>query len=156
MADGLSVAASALQVADLGFRLAKTIWVYAKDVRSAAADLHAVATDVDILAKVLKQLHNQLDLDHQSRLYTREGRETAYENLQGCRQAFFDIETFLADFVKIDSGDGKARLSKRSQMMYPLKQGRMEVLRANLERLKSTMVLNLSVLALRVQTSTHG
>ena len=146
MAELLGAASGLLSVAEVGFSLASTLYRYASSVKAAEKELKAIAKDVELTSKVLKQTHEQLQKDQDAKLCSNEAINLTGEVLTGCRDAFQEVDNELKRSIKTDAA-GKSIVSMTSRLRFPLKSSRMEVLRANLEKLKTTLLLMLSVLA---------
>ena len=146
MAEILGAASGVLSVAEVGFSLASTLYKYASSVKGAENELKAIAKDVELTSKVLKQTHEQLQKDRDQKLCTVEAIDVTSDVLEGCRDAFQEVDVELKRSIKTGVG-GKSTLSITSRLRFPLKSNKMELLRANLEKLKTTLLLMLSVLA---------
>lgn len=145
MAELFGTAAGILQVAEVGFNLATTLYKYASTVKSAGKDIDRIARDVKLTSQVLKRTHEQLKADQQAQLWTDDALVDLEEVLEGCREAFREVDDSLKKSMK-PSG-GKSGISLADKLKWPLKQDKLEVLRANLEKLKTTLLLMLSVFA---------
>lgn len=141
MAEIFGTAASVLQVAEVGFSLATTLYKYATTARSAEKDIMKIARDVKLTSKVLQRTYQQIKADQQGDLCTEEALFDLEDALDGCREAFEELDGVLQKSMK---ADGKVGWGER--LKWPLKQNKLEVLRANLEKLKTTLLLMLSVL----------
>jgi hypothetical protein len=146
MAELLGAASGILGVAEVGFSLASTLYKYASSVKSAEKELKAIAKDVELTSKVLKQTHEQIQKDQDAKLCTNEAIDLTSDVLQGCRDAFQEVDDELNRSIKVDGG-GQSTVSMTSRFKFPLKSNKMELLRANLDKLKTTLLLMLSVLA---------
>jgi polyhydroxyalkanoate synthesis regulator phasin len=146
MAELLGAGSGVLGVAEVGFSLASTLYKYASSVKGAEKELKAIAKDVELTSKVLKQAHEQLQKDRDGKLCTNEAIDVTSDVLEGCRDAFQEVDNELKRSIKTEAG-GKSTLSLTSRLKFPLKSNKMELLRANLEKLKTTLLLMLSVLA---------
>src|ERR1700761_5528759 len=135
-----------LQVAQSGFSLANTLYNYATSVKGAEKDLKAIAKDVELTSKVLQQTHEQIKKDKDADLRTSEAIDVTGDVLKGCSDAFQEVDEALKGSIKTGS-DGKASVTMTGRLKWPLKSSKLEVLRANLEKLKTTLLLMLSVLA---------
>lgn len=145
MAELFGTAAGVLQVAEVGFNLASTLYKYASTVKGAERDIKRIARDVKLTSKVLERTHQQLKADQQGQLVTDDALFDLEDVLDGCREAFQEVDDALQKSMK--SSAGKSSISFTEKLKWPLKQDKLEVLRANLEKLKTTLLLMLSVLA---------
>ncbi|KAK4500349.1 hypothetical protein PRZ48_008538 [Zasmidium cellare] len=145
MAELFGTAAGVLQVAEVGFNLATTLYKYASTVKGAERDIKRIARDVKLTSKVLERTHEQLKADKQAQLCTDDALVDLEDVLEGCREAFQEVDDALNKSMKPSSG--KTVISLAEKLKWPLKQDKLEVLRANLEKLKTTLLLMLSVFA---------
>lgn len=74
------------------------------------------------------------------------------EVLEGCREAFQEVDDALSKSMRVGA-DGKTTISRTEKLKWPLRSSKLEVLRANLEKLKSTLLLMLSVLTYGAKAS---
>jgi hypothetical protein len=146
MVEPIGAASGVLGVAEVGFSLAATLYKYASSVKSAEKELKAIAKDVELTSKVLKQTHEQIQRDQNVKLCTSEALDLTSDVLSGCQDAFREVDEALKGSIKTDA-NGKPSVTIGARMKWPLKSGKLEVLRANLEKLKTTLLLMLSVLA---------
>lgn len=146
MAEPFGIAASAIQVAGAGWSLAKTLHAYVDAVKSAQKHIKAVATEVKLTASVLDHLGGLLKDSEAEKLCTSDVISDAKDALGGCRDAFGEIEEAFKGVVKT-LADGSRSVSATARLAWPFKKGKLEALQANLERLKSTLLLMLSVLS---------
>jgi hypothetical protein len=100
MAELLGAASGILGVAEVGFSLASTLYKYASSVKSAEKELKAIAKDVELTSKVLKQTHEQIQKDQDAKLCTNEAINLTGDVLQGCRDAFQEVDEELNRSIK--------------------------------------------------------
>lgn len=146
MAEPFSLAASALQVAGAGVSLAKTLHDYIAAVKGAQRHVKAVVVEVRLTASVLEHLGALLKENEAEKLCTADVISDADDALQGCRDAFGEIEEAFGSGLRA-LPDGTRIVSTTARFAWPFKKGKVEALQANLERLKSTLLLMLSVLS---------
>ncbi|GIZ49288.1 hypothetical protein CKM354_001232000 [Cercospora kikuchii] len=146
MAEMIGTAASVIQVAEAGFSLATTLYNYDKSVKSAEKDVKKVARDVKLTAKVLQRTHEQLTGDGNGKVCTPEAIHDLVDVLEGCKETFQEVDVALTKSMKTGV-NGTITISKTEKMKWPLRSSKLDLLRANLEKLKTTLLLMLSVLA---------
>lgn len=146
MAEAFATAASVLQVAEVGFSLATTLYKYATSVKGAEKEIKKIAREVKLTSKVLERTYEQLKADRQAQLCTEDALSDLEDALEGCKEAFQEVEGSLNKSLKPDS-EGKLYTSTFDKFKWPLRSNKLEVLRANLEKLKTTLLLMLTVLA---------
>ncbi|KAL1383240.1 hypothetical protein HDK64DRAFT_312984 [Phyllosticta capitalensis] len=128
MAEVLGVVASAIQVADLGFRLSKNIYEYASNVAGAETRIAYLGQDISLTATIIKELGGVLeDADVQALL-----RDSAVSAAKKAMDACSDI------FTKMDLALNNSRSSR---MAWPFRQVKVQVLNADLDRLKCNLLL---------------
>ena len=145
MAEPFSIATGALQVASAGVKLATTLYTYSETVWNADKRIKAIASDVSITANVLRELGDLLEKDQSEKLCSANAISTADAALKGCKDAFDEVDEAIKGSLK-PNGSGKKTLSVAARFAWPLKQNKMMTLGANLDRLKSTLLLMLNVL----------
>jgi hypothetical protein len=160
----IGLIASVIGVAGAGLKLSITLYTFSETVATAADSIKAIAKDVSLTSAVLEELGSNLKHDEQARLYSGTALKTAQTVVVDCEAVFKQIDGALSKSMERISGlsgngrrkgkSGKVVLSAMEKLKWPFLQPKMQELRANLERLKSTLVLMLNVLtyARRVQT----
>ncbi|KAM3414629.1 UBA domain-containing protein 3 [Cercospora zeina] len=76
------------------------------------------------------------------------------EVLDGCRAAFHEVDDALMRSMRVGS-DGKITISRTEKLKWPLRSSKWELLRANLERLKTTLLVLLSALSYGVKAASQ-
>lgn len=160
----IGLIASVIGVAGAGIKLSTTLYTFSETVATAADSIQAIAKDVSLTSAVLEELSSNLKHDEQARLYSGTALKTAQTVVRDCEVVFKQIDGALSksmERVGALAGSGKRKgkggkvvLSAIERLKWPFLQPKMQELRANLERLKSTLVLMLNVLtyARNVQT----
>ncbi|KAK3721577.1 hypothetical protein LTR37_003133 [Vermiconidia calcicola] len=146
MAELVGGVSAVLTMAEIGFSLANTLYQYASSVKGAEKDIRAIAKDVELTSKVLRQTHEQIKQDQDAKLCSNEAIGLTSDVLQGCQDAFRDVDEALKSSMKFGT-DGKWSVTRTGRLLWPLKSNKLELLRANLEKLKTTLLLLLSVLS---------
>jgi hypothetical protein len=144
MADGLSIAASAIQVADAGFKLYGAISQYIKDYADANKHVKRLRDEVKTTSWALSQLGSLLKEDEDIKLCKPEALSETETALKGCQTAFDEVSCIVAEFVPPTPG-GTILTSKR--LKWPFKKAKVNLLLAQLERLKTTLLLVFKVLS---------
>ncbi|KAK5123890.1 hypothetical protein LTR85_002086 [Meristemomyces frigidus] len=145
MAEPFSIATGALQVSDAGIKLAKTLYEYLDAVHNANKHLKAIALEVRITSTTLESLGTLLKDHDAEKLCSNNVIHDAKAAFDGCKEAFTEVDDTFKIVVKYGA-DGKASVSSSGRWVWPFKKGKVEMLQANLERLKTTLLLMLSVL----------
>lgn len=141
----LSVAASVLEVAGAGLKLATTLYTFAETVFHADKELKNVARDLSLTSSVIKELGTVLEQDQASRICSQNAIQTAKDTIQGCQDVSREIDAAMQRSLRSEN-KSKPSVPFLRRLIWPLKERRMELIRSNLEKLKSTLMLMLQVL----------
>ncbi|GME63671.1 hypothetical protein GTA08_BOTSDO09302 [Neofusicoccum parvum] len=133
MAEVLGVAASAIEVANLGFKLSTSLYSYIETVSSADRRLREVATKVELTTAVIQEVGLIFDGPEIVALRKESAVTTAKNTLRECSNVFEEIE------------DAVVR-SKKNKFTFPFRTSKLSALSTNLESLKSNLSLLLHVL----------
>ncbi|KAK3672056.1 hypothetical protein LTR78_008026 [Recurvomyces mirabilis] len=142
MADALGVAASAIQVADAGFKLYGALSHYIRDYINADQHAKRLADEVHTTSWALQQLGTFLNEDDEVKLCKPAVVRETEAALKGCQGAFDEVSKILDDFVP----DGSIGSIKK-RWKWPLKKDKAVLLLAQFERLKTTLLLVFKVLS---------
>ena len=145
MADPLSITASILGVAGAGTKLATTLYTYAETAFHADKSLKNIAQDVSLTSAVINELAQVLKHEDGPRICSESAVQTAQSTIDGCRDVFEEINAAFKRSLRA-SPSTKTRISTLGRLMWPLKEQRLELIRSNLDKLKSTLTLMLQVL----------
>ncbi|KAK8202745.1 hypothetical protein IWZ01DRAFT_111047, partial [Phyllosticta capitalensis] len=135
MAEVLGVVASAVQVADLGFRLSKNIYAYAEALTTADIRVTHLGRDVKLTSTAIKELGKVFEDAKVQALLKDEALSAATEAMDACNNIFKSMQSALEK-----SNSSKLKLS------WPFRQLKIEVLNTDLDRLKCTLMLLMKVL----------
>ena len=159
----LGIIASVVQIADVGLRLSIKLYTFGEIVASADRSVISISKDVSLTSGVLKELGQILDSDRETRTFSPNAVQTADGIVKECLGVFQEMESMLVKKLPLlaqgDSGDGKSgqRANKATVMLERLKWGylqpKLQLLRSNLDRLKSTLLLMLNVITYARQVS---
>ncbi|KAK3115821.1 hypothetical protein LTR53_004440 [Teratosphaeriaceae sp. CCFEE 6253] len=100
------IASGALQVADAGLKLAKTLYNYLEAVRKADRELSTLAREVTVTSTTLSSLGNVLKDGNAPSLYTQDLVDEAQSAFESCEEAFKDVDATFKSVVKFDNGKG--------------------------------------------------
>lgn len=158
----LGIIASVVQIADVGLRLSIKLYTFGEIVASADRSVISISKDVSLTSGVLKELGQILDKDRETRTFSENAVQTADGVVKECLQVFQEMETILVKRLPSLAGEGKAgrggeRVKRATVMLERLKWGylqpKLQLLRSNLDRLKSTLLLMLNVITYARQVS---
>ncbi|OQV04703.1 hypothetical protein CLAIMM_09552 [Cladophialophora immunda] len=150
-------------VAGAGVKLSITLYTFSETVATAPAKVRDMARDVSLTSAVLEELGANLRQGDQATLYSGAAVQTATDVVAECECVFREMDGMVARAMESASRKGvkkggKLALSARDRLQGPFMEPKMEVLKGNLDRLKSTLVLMLHVLTyardLRVEKKT--
>ncbi|EME39345.1 hypothetical protein DOTSEDRAFT_47895 [Dothistroma septosporum NZE10] len=125
--DGISAAASVLQVAEMGFSLAKSIYTFVKAAKDARKALKIVAEDTRLVEVVLNRA--RYEIRKRSAINQKNIDADFGDLLQGTRNAFAEV----GDFFSLLSGNHKLKFSGRLQYSFNKKE-KLYLFLANLEK----------------------
>src|SRR5436305_141492 len=141
----IGLIASVIGVAGAGLKLSITLYTFSETVATATDSIKAIAKDVSLTSAVLEELGSNLKHDDQARLYSGTALMTAQKVVVDCEAVFREIDGALSKSMEriggLGSGGkrkgrgGKVMLSAMEKLKWPFLQPKMEMLRANLERL---------------------
>ncbi|RHZ59815.1 uncharacterized protein CDV56_107646 [Aspergillus thermomutatus] len=140
----LGIAASILQIADLGATVSVKLCSFYRQLKSADDSVQSLSSEVGLTCSILRQLGENLKQDEQTRLCSAQAFETAQEVLRECESVFRRISGAIDE----SRGDATKNAIQRAarRLGFVLMEKELDVLRGNLERLKSTMLLLLNVI----------
>ncbi|KAF2196610.1 hypothetical protein GQ43DRAFT_250154 [Delitschia confertaspora ATCC 74209] len=132
----IGLIASVIQVAGAGLKLSQTLYQYADSVASADRRIKDIAKEVQLTSFVIDELGHIFKQDQSSAVLSRNAIKTADETVKECSNVFLEMDAALKK-------SGKRGMSK---ILWPFREPKMELLRKNIERLKSTLMLLMHVL----------
>lgn len=89
--EGAGVAASTLQVADIGLRLSKGIYDYAESVASADSRLTRIGNHVDLTSKVVKQVGDVFSSPVSEQIASQEALNLGHDAAKECEEVFKEL-----------------------------------------------------------------
>ena len=146
----LAAVASIIQIADVGFRLSVKLFTFAETIANADKAIGFTSKDVSITSSVLKQVGEVLKKDQSFRTYSPEAIKTATAIVTECSQVFQEMDRILSERVPNISSNRGDRGSRATMTLerfkWPYWQPKIRLLRSNLDRLRSTLVVMLNVI----------
>jgi hypothetical protein len=131
--EAIGAAASIIQVADAGLRLAKTIYTYVDSVASADKRLDRIRSHVQTTSEVVREIGNVFQKKETVGLVSSGAIKTACDAAKECEGVFEELRELVEK-------------TRKRKWGLPLKEQKLELLGAQLEKLKSTMHCLMSVL----------
>ena len=158
----IGLAASVIQIASTGLKLSTTLYSFAETVSTADKSITHIAKDVSLTSAILSELGSKLELDKASGIASENAIATAQEIILECSKIFKEIEVALGKSIGNEAArkanTGKYRIGKHvlERLRWPFLQPKMELLRSNLESLKSTLILMLQVLSYAIKAQRYA
>ena len=132
----IGLIASVIQVAGAGLTLSNTLYQYADSVSSADKRIRDIAQDVKLTSFVIDELGRIFKQDETAALISKNAVNTAEETVRECSNVFTEMEAALK----------KSKKNTLGRLMLPFREPKLELLRTNIDRLKSTLQLLMQVL----------
>ncbi|CAG8182305.1 unnamed protein product [Penicillium nalgiovense] len=148
----IGVAASIIQVADLGTSLSVKLFSFYRRVKNANETIQLLSNEVALISAILRELGESLKGQEASKLCSDEAFQTLKCVLQQCRDVLRQIEKVVC----MNEQSGKSRLQQvTGKFKLVLLEPSLDPLKTDLERLKSTMLLLLNVIMFAGKVRTH-
>ncbi|OQE19678.1 hypothetical protein PENFLA_c018G01672 [Penicillium flavigenum] len=148
----VGVAASIIQVADLGTSLSVKLFSFYRRVKNANETIQLLSNEVALISAILRELGDSLKGQEASKLCSDEAFQTLKCVLQQCRDVLRQIEKVVC----MNEQTGKSRLQQvTGKFKLVLREPSLNPLKADLERLKSTMLLLLNVIMFAGKVRNH-
>jgi hypothetical protein len=141
----VGIVASIIQLADIGTKLSVKLCTFYRTVKAANQSLQGLSSDVSLTCSILNELGKVLDQDDQAKICSQQAFCTAQEVLVECKAVFQQIETALEKYDDQDVETNPFRRGAR-KISAAFVRPDLDVLKSNLERLKSTTLLMLHVI----------
>jgi len=148
----LGIAASVIQIAELGARLSVKLFVFSRKIKSADKSIDSISQDIAATGAVLQQLGSELSKDENAELCSNEALATTRNLVDSCMSVFKDLESSLDGRF---SSSNSVVAGWKQRLKFPFLEAQIEVLRSNLERLKSSLLVMLNVLIFAAQVRSH-
>lgn len=138
----VSIAASVLQLADLGGRLSVKLFTFSRKIKNADKSIASISAEIAQTGSILQQLGNELNKDDKLRLCSAEAVATAKVLVDECYKIFDELN----DSLDARLPKNKVVAAWKQKLNFPLIEPQVDLLRTNLERLKSSLLVMLNVL----------
>lgn len=141
--EAVGIAASIIQIADLGTKLSVKLFTFYRQIQNVNQSIQSLSSDVALTCAILGELGERLKDDEQSKLCSPEAHLTAQQVLRQCEDALRQIQ----EMVNTSDCAGKSRWRQATtKLKNVLNEPNVDLLKGDLERLKSTMLLLLNVI----------
>lgn len=138
MADPFTIAVSVAGLASLGLQLADTLNKYAGSAVDSKGRAQAIREDVELAVEVFKQLAKIVNNDANRAMMNNESQKAVKDHIVQCEGIFAKIKSTLPQ------SDAKG-IRTRDLLRWPLIEPKLELLRGNLEKIKTTLQLLMNV-----------
>ena len=98
--EGVGVAASILQVADIGLRLSKGIYDFADSVASADSRLTRIGKHVDLTSEVVKQVADVFSSSVSEQIVSRKALKLGQDAAAECGEVFGELMSEVSKLKK--------------------------------------------------------
>ncbi|KAF2759732.1 hypothetical protein EJ05DRAFT_307831 [Pseudovirgaria hyperparasitica] len=132
----VGVAASIVQLAGAGLQLSVILYEYVDSVSGADKRIKAIARDVELTSAVIQELGHTFSQNGTAQVMTASSIQTAESAVKECRYVFDELEAIVA----------RSKDSRMAKFTMPFKDSKIQLLRANLDRWKSTLQLLMQAL----------
>ncbi|CAG8907281.1 unnamed protein product [Penicillium egyptiacum] len=140
--EAVGIAASIIQVADLGTKLSVKLFSFYRRVKNANDTVQLLSNEIALVSAILRELGDNLKEGEPSKLCSDEAFRTLRLVLNQC----WDVLGQIQKVVDTNHGSDKSRFPHvTGRFRIVLLEPKLDQLKVNLERLKSTMLLFLNV-----------
>jgi len=141
----VGLAASILQIVSTGLQASVYLYNFAETVSSAGRTLKEIADDISFTTSFLEQLRVVLESERYYGTATMEALTTADRLVRECS---IDFETIMALLKKHFPAPepGRTKRAKLNSLKWPFLLPKIEVMRSNLEKHKTKLILMTQVL----------
>ena len=155
MADPIAaagLAASVLQLADVGARLSIKLFTVGKQIKNASRTYETISQEVSLTTSVLHQLGKNLRDDSQDAIHNEASLKIVSALTKECDTVFTDLRAAVTTEIKPGATSAAKRWSKWSHCLaLPYREKDMEASRSKLENVKSLLNIILTSLTLASQ-----
>ncbi|RWQ93799.1 hypothetical protein C8Q69DRAFT_474930 [Paecilomyces variotii] len=141
--EAIGVAASIIQVADLGTKVSVRLFSLYRRFKDADQSLRDLSNDVALTCAILRELGESIEKDEQSKLCSEEAHRTLKSILGQCQEVLEQIQNMI-DYRNDPQKTPLQRATEKFRNV--LLEPKLDPLKSNLERLKSTMLLLLNAI----------
>lgn len=142
----LGIAASVVQIAELGGSLSVRLFTFSRKIKNADRSIDSISKDIAATGSVLQQLGNELNKNESAKLCSPEAISAAKDLIEECRKVFNELNNALGDSATGTGTGGKIVIGLKQRLKFPFIQPQIDLLQATLEKLKSSLLVMLNVL----------
>ena len=142
---GIGEASAILSVAQIGVSLSKTLFKYIEEVKGAPSHIQSVGNEILTTSERLKDIGELVDQNPQTKAFSEEGISSAVRSSTECHQIIKEVKTVLykggwQDYPT-ESDKDELDTSLFSKLRWPFAKIKLEVPRAELQRIKLDLLL---------------
>ncbi|KAH0359853.1 hypothetical protein KCU65_g9739, partial [Aureobasidium melanogenum] len=141
MADPFSIAVSVGGLVSLGIQLLQGLNQYAGSAIDSKGRIKAISTDIDLTVKVVQTLDTTIQDEANRAIMKDDAARLIQDTVAQCRDIFTKIQSTLPEH-------SAAGPRKRDIIAWPFIEPKLDLLRNNLEKLKTTLQLLMNVIVL--------
>ena len=144
----LGLIAAVVQVADVGCRLSVKLYTFGHVIASADDSIVFISKDISHTCSILKTLGDSLEKDRKTKLYSQSAVKTAETIVKECLEIFHDMDGTLLKKINrigLDGSSSRVAVVALERLKWPFLKPKIVLLWSNLDRLKSSLQLLLSV-----------
>ncbi|KAG9596828.1 hypothetical protein KCU98_g15376, partial [Aureobasidium melanogenum] len=149
MADPFSIAVSVGGLVSLGIQLVQGLSQYAGSALDSKGRIKAISTDIDITVQVVQTLDTTIQDEANRAMMKDDAARLIQETIAQCRDIFTKIQSTLPEY-------SAAGPRKRHVIIWPFIEPKLDLLRGNLEKLKTSLQLLMNVIILAAMSKRHA
>ena len=138
----VAIAASILQLADLGGRLSVKLFTFSRKIKNADKSIASISAEIAQTGSILQHLGNELQKGDQLKVCSAEAVATAKVLVTDCYKIFDDLNESL----DAKTPKNKVVAAWKQRIRFSLVEPQIDLLNTSLERLKSSLLVMLNVL----------
>ena len=142
---GIGEASAILSVAQIGVSLSKTLTKYIEEVKGAPSHIQSIGNEILTTSERLKDIGELVSQNPQTKAFSEEGISSAVRSSTECHQIIKEVKNVLykggwQDYPT-ESDKDELDTSLFSKLRWPLAKIKLEVPRAELQRIKLDLLL---------------
>ena len=139
----IGIAASVLQIAEVAARLSQRLFEFSRRTRHADKSIEFMSKDIKSTGVVLRQLGIELSKDEACAICSRTAIDKTDELINDCLEVFLELDESL----DTEASSEGAPWNWNRKLKFLFREPHFELLRSNLDRLRSSLMLMLGALA---------
>lgn len=139
MTDPFTIAVSVAGLASLGLQLADTLNKYAGSAVDSKGRIKAISTDIGLAVQVIRALDTTIQDEANRAMMNADALDTARDAIAQCQNIFEKIQSTLPEL-------SHAGIKTKVVIMWPFVEPKLQLLRGNLEKVKTTLQVLMNVI----------